>query len=116
MYEKKLITYPRTDSRYLTYDMVATMKELLEGLEKDFNINESNFKSIFNSSKVTDNYAIIPTIAGIGKSKDLSDKENKIHNLIKDKLLASCSDNLKESSRKSDMNMINLTSMQVARL
>ncbi|WP_373455591.1 hypothetical protein [Urinicoccus massiliensis] len=44
------------------------MKELLEGLEEDFKINESNFKSIFNSSKVTDHYAIIPTISGIGKS------------------------------------------------
>ena len=100
LYEKKLITYPRTDSRYLTNDMVNTMKELLEGLEEDFKINESNFKSIFNSSKVTDHYAIIPTISGIGKAKGLSDKESKIYNLIKDKLLASCSDNLKESSRK----------------
>ncbi|HGD1459199.1 TPA: DNA topoisomerase III [Streptococcus agalactiae] len=100
LYEKKLITYPRTDSRYLTDDMVNTMKELLEGLEEDFKINESNFKSIFNSSKVTDHYAIIPTISGIGKAKDLSDKESKIYNLIKNKLLASCSDNLKESSRK----------------
>ena len=80
--------------------MVNTIKELLEGLEEDFKINESNFKSIFNSSKVTDHYAIIPTISGIGKAKDLSDKESKIYNLIKDKLLASCSDNLKESSRK----------------
>lgn len=79
LYEKKLITYPRTDSRYLTEDMVNT---------------------IFNSSKVTDHYAIIPTISGIGKAKDLSDKESKIYNLIKNKLLASCSDNLKESSRK----------------
>ena len=50
LYEKKLITYPRTDSRYLTDDMVNTIKELLEGLEDDFKINESNFKSIFNSS------------------------------------------------------------------
>ena len=73
--------------------MVTTMKELLEGLEEDFKINESNFKSIFNSSKVTDHYAIIPTISGIGKAKDLTDKESKIYNLIKDKLLASCSDN-----------------------
>lgn len=95
-----LITYSRTDSRYLTDDMVTTMKELLEELEEDFKINESNFKSIFNSSKVTDHYAIIPTISGIEKAKDLSDKESKIYNLIKDKLLASCSDNLKESSRK----------------
>ena len=40
LYEKKLITYPRTDSRYLTDDMVNTMKELLEGLEENFKINE----------------------------------------------------------------------------
>ena len=86
-------------------------------MKKIFKINESNFKSIFNSSKVTDHYAIIPTISGIGKTKDLPEKESKIYNLIKDKLLASCSDNLKRNLvEKSDMNMTSLTLMQVARL
>ncbi|MBU5669277.1 DNA topoisomerase 3 [Peptoniphilus sp. MSJ-1] len=100
LYEKKLITYPRTDSRYLADDMVETIKELLVDLHEDFKINESNFQSIFNSSKVTDHYALIPTLSGLEKAKELLDKESKIYNLIKDKLLASVSDNLIESTTK----------------
>lgn len=98
LYEKKLITYPRTDSRYLTNDMTDTIKELLQGLENDYIVNENNFKSIFDSSKVTDHYAIIPTLTGISKADGLSDKERNIYNLIKNKLLAACSDNLIESN------------------
>ena len=98
LYEKKLVTYPRTDSRYLTNDMTETIKELLHGLENDYTINEDNFELIFDSSKVTDHYAIIPTLTGIAKADGLSDKERNIYNLIKNKLLASCSDNLIESN------------------
>lgn len=98
LYEKKLVTYPRTDSRYLTNDMTETIKELLHGLENDYTINEDNFELIFDSSKVTDHYAIIPTLTGIAKADGLSDKEYNVYNLIKNKLLASCSDNLIESN------------------
>lgn len=98
LYEKKLVTYPRTDSRYLTNDMTDTVKELLQGLDNDYLINEDNFNSIFDSSKVTDHYAIIPTLTGISKADSLTDKEYNVYNLIKNKLLASCSDNLIESN------------------
>lgn len=98
LYEKKLVTYPRTDSRYLTNDMTDTIKELLQGLDSGYTINEDNFNSIFDSSKVTDHYAIIPTLTGISKADGLSDKEYNVYNLIKNKLLASCSDNLIESN------------------
>ena len=98
LYEKKLVTYPRTDSRYLTNDMTDTIKELLQGLDNDYVINEDNFKSIFDSSKVTDHYAIMPTLTGIAKADGLSDKEYNVYNLIKNKLLAACSDNLIESN------------------
>lgn len=98
LYEKKLVTYPRTDSRYLTNDMTDTIKELLQGLDNDYLINEDNFNSIFDSSKVTDHYAIIPTLTGISKADSLTDKEYNVYNLIKNKLLASCSDNLIESN------------------
>ena len=98
LYEKKLVTYPRTDSRYLTNDMTDTIKELLQDLDNDYVINEDNFNSIFDSSKVTDHYAIIPTLTGISKADGLSDKEYNVYNLIKNKLLASCSDNLIESN------------------
>lgn len=98
LYEKKLVTYPRTDSRYLTNDMTNTIKELLQGLDNDYVINEDNFNSIFDSSKVTDHYAIIPTLTGISKADGLTDKEYNVYNLIKNKLLASCSGNLIESN------------------
>lgn len=98
LYEKKLVTYPRTDSRYLTNDMTDTIKELLQGLDSGYAVNEDNFNSIFDSSKVTDHYAIIPTLTGIAKADGLSDKEYNVYNLIKNKLLASCYDNLIESN------------------
>lgn len=100
LYEKKLITYPRTDSRFLTNDMVSKVKTLLEKLEENFAINEKNFNSIFDSSKVTDHYAIVPTLSGINKIIDLTERENRIYNLIKDKLLMACSDDLIESNTK----------------
>lgn len=98
LYEKKLVTYPRTDSRYLTNDMTDTIKELLQGLDSGYAINEDNFNSIFDSSKVTDHYAIIPTLTGISKADGLTGKEYNVYMLIKNKLLASCSDNLIESN------------------
>ena len=49
LYEKKLITYPRTDSRYLTTDMVtSTINNILEKNEFD----KDRIKVIFNSSKI----------------------------------------------------------------
>ena len=100
LYEKKLITYPRTDSRFLTEDMVQGVGELLLKLEDGFKLNDSNFKSLFDSKKVTDHYAIIPTLSGVSQAKGLSEKENKIHGLIRDKLLMACSDDLLESTTK----------------
>ncbi len=100
LYEKKLITYPRTDSRFLTEDMLDTVKDLLEELEEGFVLNERNFRSIFDSKKVTDHYAIIPTMSGLMKISDLSEKEAKIYQLIKDKLLMSCFNDLVESHTK----------------
>ncbi len=68
LYEKKLVTYPRTDSKYLTEDMSATAANIISVLANKFlpayddvNTNLHNVKQILNSSKVTDHHAIIPT-------------------------------------------------------
>ena len=68
LYEKKLVTYPRTDSRYLTDDMREILPELITAVAGKFKYSGSALRnepvrpaSIFNSSKVTDHHAIIPT-------------------------------------------------------
>ncbi len=66
LYEKKLITYPRTDSRYLTDDMHNTVIKIVHIASK-FALfsNCTDFKPdtfcLFNNEKVSDHHAIIPT-------------------------------------------------------
>ncbi|WP_223703038.1 DNA topoisomerase III [Sutcliffiella deserti] len=97
LYEQyKLVTYPRTDSRYLTTDMVETLKERVEAIRAHSYKSvasklllkpiKSN-KSFINDEKVTDHHAIIPTEETILLSK-LSDKEYKIYDLIVKRFLA----------------------------
>ena len=67
LYEKRLLTYPRTDSRYLSDDMEETAKNVLYLARKKFGfIGESteaeDYSRILNSKKVSDHHAIIPTI------------------------------------------------------
>ena len=65
LYESKAITYPRTDSRYLTQDMAAglmSLANLAAGLLPFLPpINDLNPKAVINNTKVTDHHAIIPT-------------------------------------------------------
>lgn len=69
LYEQKLITYPRTDSRYLTSDMQAECAKILQNLKKikgkeiEFlDLSRLPFSNrMINDSKVTDHHAIIPT-------------------------------------------------------
>ena len=86
LYEKKLITYPRTDSRYLTEDMITgTVNSILNKNEFD----TERIKVIFNSKKVSDHHAIIPTVSSL--SRELSaipESEAKVYTLISDKLHA----------------------------
>lgn len=101
LYDKKLVTYPRTDSRYLTEDMKEMTKLLLNRLERDFQFDEKSFSSIFDNSKVTDHYAIIPTMSvEMSKLESLSTEEKNVYELIKAKLLMSCSKPLIESMTK----------------
>ena len=66
LYEKKLATYPRTDSRYLTSDMAAMLPELANGVASKFPFTDGLHLSVkpdqvIDNSKVTDHHAIIPT-------------------------------------------------------
>ncbi|MFD1773612.1 DNA topoisomerase III [Paenibacillus rhizophilus] len=91
LYEQhKLVTYPRTDSRYLTADMTGTLKERLDSvavgpyaalarplLRKPLNIT----KRIVDDSKVSDHHAIIPTEQTVLLNQ-LSTEERKLYDLI----------------------------------
>lgn len=66
LYEKKLVTYPRTDSRFLTEDMAEGVSELVRGIQGVFHVQENslapiNTAQVINGKKVTDHHAIIPT-------------------------------------------------------
>lgn len=64
LYEKKLVTYPRTDSRYLTDDMEGMLPGLVKAAAGAYGIVDSffvNSTQVINSSKVSDHHAIIPT-------------------------------------------------------
>ena len=67
LYEKKLATYPRTDSQYLTEDMQATAASLILWLRDNLPFGkgckgEPDIERVTDGSKVTDHHAIIPTV------------------------------------------------------
>ncbi|QEJ94975.1 hypothetical protein FUT84_06645 [Treponema phagedenis] len=98
LYEKKLITYPRTDSRCLTEDMIVSTVNNILG-KNDF--DTERIKTVFNSKNVTDHHAIIPTVSSL--SEDLSsipDSESKVYRLISNKLHASVGYPLVENTTK----------------
>ncbi|HYF58266.1 MAG TPA: DNA topoisomerase III, partial [Burkholderiaceae bacterium] len=98
LYEKhKVLTYPRTDSKALPEDYVATVRQTLGMLEevppygpfaaqvlgKDW-VKPGN-KRIFDNTKISDHFAIIPTLQA---PKALSDAEQKIYDLVVKRFLA----------------------------
>lgn len=92
LYEKKLTTYPRVDTQYLSDDIYAKCPAIMNGL-RDYHsiIRPIGGKAlpkpsrIFDSSKVTDHHAIIPT--GV-PAKGLSDMENKVYDLVARRFIA----------------------------
>lgn len=68
LYEKKLVTYPRTDSQYLSDDMEQTAYALIPAISEHFGfgtVAEPNLKTVINNRKVTGHHAIIPTESGV---------------------------------------------------
>lgn len=101
LYEKKMISYPRTDSRVLSTDVLSEIPKILNGLFKnssfkeyvhrikefgELKVNKSN-KRYVDNSKVTDHYAIIPTYETSELSRLDADTGN-IYNLIVKRFLA----------------------------
>ena len=94
LYEKKLLTYPRTDSQFITEDMESTARQvigivsrkvpLFEGI-----IHEPDIGQITNNAKVTDHHAIIPTVQFEKQDlAELPESEQKIIRLIAMRLLS----------------------------
>lgn len=93
LYEKKLVTYPRTDSQYLSDDMEGTAKNVIEAIfnsllfEQNIMFNP-DIKRILNSKKVTDHHAIIPTMEIIKQDlKAIPESEMKILSICANRLL-----------------------------
>ncbi|MEW4282232.1 DNA topoisomerase III [Priestia koreensis] len=95
LYEQhKLVTYPRTDSRYLTTDMVDTMKERLQSIVGSYKEevrpilqNPTLPKRVVNNEKVSDHHAIIVTDQPLFL-RDLSQDERKLYDLIAKRFIA----------------------------
>ena len=99
LYEKKLLTYPRTDSNYLTEDMAAILGDRVAML-RDFNDKADELLTIglnidsriTNNDKVSDHHAIIPTEnIGTCDTSDLSENENAILEMVITRFLAALS-------------------------
>lgn len=92
LYEKKMTTYPRVDTRFLSDDIYHQCHRILTGLKNYSSlVNPLSGKPlakssrVFNTSKVTDHHAIIPT--GLYRP-DLSDTENKVYDLVAKRFIA----------------------------
>lgn len=94
LYEKKLCTYPRTDSQYLTDDMLPTAENIVSGLFGTLDFAKGadlspDYSRILNSKKVSDHHAIIPTAEAVKTDKgSLPESERNILLLLSMKLLS----------------------------
>lgn len=94
LYEKKLLTYPRTDSQFITDDMEGTARQVIDIICRKVSIfdgirHDPDMKRITNNAKVTDHHAIIPTVQL--EKQDLSElpqSEQKVLSLVSMRLLA----------------------------
>ena len=93
LYEKKLLTYPRTDSQYLTEDMGQTVQHLVSDLLGLLPFAQGlaltpDVDRVLNSKKVSDHHAIIPTSEFVKQGfAGLAESECKLMNLVCSKLL-----------------------------
>ncbi|MBG7621761.1 DNA topoisomerase III [Herbaspirillum sp. AP02] len=97
LYEKhKVLTYPRTDSRHLPEDYISTVKDTMEALAENNNYHQFSKqilkqgwvkpnKRIFDNTKISDHFAIIPTTQ---VPKNLSEPEQKLYDLVTRRFMA----------------------------
>lgn len=88
LYENKMVTYPRTDSSYLTEDMRSVADEVSKKMLHlfDLNVEFVENKKVFNNAKVSDHHAIIPTMTDVDLDSLTAD-EQKIYSLIAMRLI-----------------------------
>ena len=95
LYEKKLLTYPRTDSQFITDDMEGTARQVISIICRKVSIfdgmkHEPDIKRITNNAKVTDHHAIIPTVQLEKQDiSELPESEQNILRLVAMRLLSS---------------------------
>ena len=93
LYEKKLVTYPRTDSQYLSDDMEDTARAVIGAVYKailfeELSGAEPDIKRVMDSKKVTDHHAIIPTMEiAVTDLSSVPEGEMKILSLAANRLL-----------------------------
>ena len=96
LYEKKLVTYPRTDSRYLTDDMDDSTARLCCLMKDKYGYTKMvpiSTKQVLDSSKVSDHHAIIPTEnVSDADYSEIPSGEQKILGLVTARLLSSVGD------------------------
>ncbi|MYM31027.1 DNA topoisomerase III [Duganella sp. CY15W] len=97
LYEKhKVLTYPRTDSRHLPEDYLDTVKQTLDSVKENNNYHQfakqildkgwvKPNKRIFDNTKISDHFAIIPTPIA---PKNLSEPEQKLYDLVTRRFMA----------------------------
>ncbi|MDY6228807.1 MAG: DNA topoisomerase 3 [Clostridium sp.] len=110
LYEKKVITYPRTDSKFLSDDMKDETNELInnivnsnilvENLKDIYSLEEVKINNIINNKKVSDHHAIIPTKEALKDYLSLTSSEEKILNIIMFKLLEGVYKPIKQTNIK----------------
>ena len=109
LYEKKLVTYPRTDSQYLSDDMEGTAKNVIEAIFNSLLFEQNvmfnpDIKRILNSKKVTDHHAIIPTMEIIKQDlKAIPESEMKILSLCANRLLCATGEKHIYNSTKAEL-------------
>ena len=101
LYEKKLVTYPRTDARVLSTAVAKEIHKNLKGLcgfeptgsFAEEVLEQGNYKKIastryVNDKQITDHYAIIPTGQGLGALRSVSARSAKVYELIARRFLS----------------------------
>jgi len=93
LYEKKLTTYPRVDTTYLSDDIYPKVPSTLQGLTPYMNLVQpllgskiKKSKKVFDNTKVTDHHAIIPT--GVTPSSSLPRNEKLVYDLVARRFIA----------------------------
>ena len=112
LYEEKLVTYPRTDSQYLSDDMAKTAENVIKAVfTLPFALGKTEMMGHFakvpvllNSKKVTDHHAIIPTVEIAKRNTgELPEQEKKILYLIASRLLSATGEKHRFLSKKVDL-------------